>query len=145
MFPPKMINSYYTTAAEYFPGYFFCLGAALFLFALSGFIRPLAVHSYWVRWTMSRFFRFHGILLVLGGIPLLHFRGTISGKILFAVGIITLITAPFIIIFPELFRQVFDETESTLTLDEKKTLVYADSFLRICISALLVFVAITHR
>ena len=137
-----MITEIYSILSGYFPLYLRVISFALILISLFGYIRPLAAHDRWVKWVSCRFFRFYGLLLAVGTLPLLHFRETISGKILFVVGIITMISAPFIFLFPELFVQVFDENENEMTSEEKKALIYADSSIRLLVAFLMFFVSL---
>ena len=139
------MNYYYIKLSPYFGTYLLILSGFLVLISIAGFIFPVKVFQKWEKWTESNFFRFHGVGLIAGGFPLLNYRGTVSGTVLFIVGLIVIFTAPFIIIFPELFRKALDATKEEFSDNDKKAIVYTDSIIRILVSALMVYVVLSEK
>ncbi|MBP9024487.1 MAG: hypothetical protein KBH06_14895 [Spirochaetes bacterium] len=139
------MNYYYLKLSPYFDTYLLILSGFLILISAAGFIFPVRIFQKWEKWTESRFFRFHGAALIAGGFPLLNYRGTVSGTALFIVGLIVIFTAPFIIIFPELFRKALDTTKDEFTEMDKKAIVYTDSIVRLFVSALMLYVVLSEK
>lgn len=126
---------------NYFSIYILVLSAFLIILSIIDFFLPDTVFALWTKWSNHRYFRFHGLLLILGGLPLTQFRENISGYLMFAIGAGVVLSGPFILLFPEKFSNILDTTSETMTADDRKYLMYADGIVRL-ISALIFIYAI---
>ena len=139
-----MIREAWDALAVHFPLYYRVLASFLTVISISGFIAPLQSYRLWTMLTANRGFRLYGLLHIILGFPLLHYTGTIAGNILFGLGLIVVFTGPFVLLFPESFRQVFAETEQSLSDAEKKSMIIIDSVVRIGAAGLITFVSFSH-
>ena len=139
MFQWTIIRQYYDLLAIYFPYFYILLSFILVCLAFFGAIKPEKMHFMWKKWTESKYFSLYGVILIFCAFPLLHYTSTIIGKILFVIGILALLIGPFVVIYPEVFKQVMKEAEKELTFEEKRILVYADSVLRFIFAILLLY------
>ena len=116
--------------------YFFSwyvLSLGIFLIALSTveFLAAAKVYSLWKSWIFHKLFPLHGVALVCGGLPLTFFRDTVSGKIMFCIGLVVVMTGPFILLFPERVRHLFSMTEQELQDEgEAASLIYFDAVIK---------------
>jgi hypothetical protein len=91
---------------------------------------PSLLYGLWKKWIGSRFFFIHGLLLIAAGFPLTIYKGEFSG-VLFYIGIIIVLSGPFVLLYPEKIKKSFYEAEAEI---EKKNLIrfiYIDSIMRI--------------
>jgi hypothetical protein len=86
--------------------YLLALGIALALVGAVEVVFPLRAFAFWLRWSSSKYFFLHGILLIAGGFPLTLYAGPLSG-IIFAMGLLACLTGPFVLLYPEKFRMMF--------------------------------------
>ena len=112
----------------YFSWYILILGCALMVFSAVEFLAAKKIFSLWKAWIFHRLFPLHGLVLICGALPLTFFRDTVSGKIMFAMGLIAVMIGPFLILFPEKFRTMFMFTEKELNEDGgAEGIVYLDA------------------
>ena len=117
--------------AYFFSGYILVLG--IFLIALSTveFLAADKIFRLWKGWIYHKLFPLHGLVLVCGGLPLTFFRDTISGKIMFGIGILVVMTGPFILLFPERVRHLFSVTEQEMSGEgEAAGIIYLDAVVK---------------
>ena len=119
-----------------FKYFIFLLASIQILIGLTELIAPAGSYRLWKRWTWNRFFYIHGIFLIAAGFPLTIYKGHFSG-ILFVIGLIIVLTGPFVLIYPEKIRGVFSEAEKEMKPESIKQLIYFDSAMRICFAAIL--------
>lgn len=91
---------------------------------------PSFLYSLWRRWISSRFFFIHGLLLIAAGFPLTIYKGEFSG-ILFFIGLIIVLTGPFVLLYPEKIKRSFYEAEAEIEKKQLIRFIYIDSVLRL--------------
>ncbi len=91
---------------------------------------PLRAFAFWRRWSSSRYFFLHGMLLIAGGFPLTLYHGPLSW-IVFAMGLLAALTGPFVLIYPEKFRMMFSMVTNEMKDAGIKKMVYIEGLLRI--------------
>jgi len=109
--------------------YVFIIGICLIIVSLLEVLFPLRAFHMWTRYISSKLFFAHGILLITGGFPLVIYKGGLS-IIIFIVGVIVILTGPFIIIYPEKIRQMFISMGQELDQKGIRKLVYFDASVR---------------
>lgn len=112
--------------------YVLCVGIFLCLVALFELVSPEVLFNLWEKWMATRFFFLHGIILILGGFPLTLYKGPLS-TIIFIIGLIPVITGPFILLYPEKIQKIFTDTYEEFKRDGVKKIIYFDAALRISI------------
>ena len=109
--------------------YILTFGCVAFAIGLLEIIIPQVMMSLWIKWTSSKLYFIHGIILIAAGFPLTQIPSSNPLSIpLFIVGLIIVFTGPFILIYPEKVKKLFLEG-----LDE---LGHEDSHLALIIDAL---------
>ena len=117
--------------AYIFSLYILVLGAALMIISAVEFMATKKIYRLWKAWIFHPLFPFHGLLLACGGLPLTFFRDTVSGKIMFCIGLVVVLTGPFILLFPGRIRNIFAMTELELREEgEPEGLVYFDAVIK---------------
>ena len=121
--------------------YVLALGIALALAGTVEIIMPLRAFSLWRRWSSSRLFFLHGLLLIAAGFPLTLYQGPLS-RILFVMGLLASLTGPFVLLYPEKFRMMFVSVSEEMKESTIRKMVYAEGTLRlaaaaVCIAAFL--------
>jgi hypothetical protein len=114
--------------------YLLALGTAL---ALAGAVEvslPLRAFAFWKRWSSSKLFFLHGILMIAAGFPLTLYNGPLSG-VIFAMGLVASLTGPFVLLYPDRFRAMFASAAEELKEPALKKMVYVEGFLRIAAGA----------
>ncbi len=81
-------------------------GVILILAGIIDIAAPEAVIGIWKRWISKKLFFLHGILLIFAGFPLTISQGPLSG-VLFVIGLVPVLTGPFVLIYPDKFRHMF--------------------------------------
>jgi hypothetical protein len=119
-----------------FKYFIFLLASVQFLTGLTELIAPVMSYGFWKRWVRNRYFYIHGLFLIAAGFPLTIYKGYFSG-ILFVIGLIIVLTGPFILIYPEKIKEVFYEAERDMNPDSIKKLIYFDSAMRISFAVIL--------
>ncbi len=129
---------------QYFANYIFFLGVFLLFLAIIEFIIPFKILQLWKSWVAHKFFPVHGMILIVGGFPITQFRDTISGIIMMIVGVIVILSGPFVLLFPDRVRYFFNITINELDREERKHLVYLDAIIRFIVAALFLFVILSR-
>jgi len=119
--------------------YVLFLGIALIVLCIIQLLIPKRVYTLWKKWISHRFFRIHGAVIILGGLPLTVFRDGIAGKIMFCIGIFVVFMGPFILFFPNKMRDLYIRTESDLEEGDKKGIIYFDAITRGISGAIFVY------
>ena len=129
----------------YFSWYVLFLGIGLVAISAVEFFAAAKIYSLWKKWIFNRLFPIHGFLLSVGGLPLTFFRDTIPGKIMFCIGILVVMTGPFMVLFPSKIRDMFTITESELEEEgDAEGLVYFDAVTKIAAGAFFIFTIISY-
>ncbi len=89
---------------------------------------------FWLKWFRHRFFSLHGVLLIALGFPLTFYKGAWS-TFVFIVGLVMVLTGPFILIYPEKMRKSFDDISQEAGDGALRGLVAFDAFARVAIGA----------
>jgi hypothetical protein len=91
---------------------------------------PSLLYALWRKWIGSRFFFIHGLLLIAAGFPLTIYKGEFSG-VLFLIGLLIVLTGPFVLLYPEKIKKAFYEAEADLEKKHLIRFIYIDSIMRI--------------
>jgi len=118
--------------------YIFIFGLALLAAGLLGILRPLRVFEQWKRLISHRFFFLHGALLIALGLPLTCNNHSVTGHIIFTIGIIVVFTGPFILLYATRVRQLFLTTTAEMNPVSIRRMIYFDAGVRIAVGALFV-------
>lgn len=110
--------------------YLLALGIILVLAGALEVSMPLRAFVFWKRWSSSRFFFIHGILLIAIGFPLTLYDGPLS-RIIFVMGLFAALSGPFVLIYPERFRMMFGMVAEEMKDASIKKMVYVEGLLRI--------------
>jgi uncharacterized protein YjeT (DUF2065 family) len=110
--------------------YTFSLGIVLVLIGIVDLVVPEAVIGLWERWASKKLFFLHGILLIVAGFPLTIYRGPLSG-ILFIIGLVPVLTGPFVLIYPDKFRRMFGSMSEEMNSAAIKKMTYIEGALLI--------------
>lgn len=97
---------------------------------------PRRAFSLWKRWSAHRLFFLHGAFLIGAGFPLILYRGPLSTPI-FIIGVVIVLTGPFILIYPEKFRDMFSSFEKEMGPERIPALMRTESIIRIALGAVL--------
>ncbi|MBN1500980.1 MAG: hypothetical protein JW982_12540 [Spirochaetes bacterium] len=122
----------------YYPYYIFSLAVIILLTAVTEIIFPSFIFSIWMKWINSRFFRLQGIAYMVGGFPLTQMRGSAAGFIMLIIGLIIVLTGPFILFYPDKFLSMIN-SEKELLNNDHKSLIYGDAAMKIAASTVLFF------
>ncbi|HRZ25214.1 MAG TPA: hypothetical protein P5295_00255 [Spirochaetota bacterium] len=117
--------------------YIFALGIFLAALGLLELVFPAKAFMLWKKWSMSRFFFVHGIVLIAGGFPLTIYDGPLSTAV-FIIGCFVVCTGPFLLIYPEKFREMFGSVENEITAPALKKMIITEAVIRIAVAALLI-------
>ncbi len=115
--------------------YIAAAGIMLILMAVFEFFRPERAFYFFQRYVFYRYFPLHGLFLIAAGFPMILYRGTLS-NIIFVIGVITILTGPFILFYPEKIRNLFAGITEEMGHAEIRRLIYADASLRLLLGAL---------
>lgn len=110
--------------------YLILFGFFQIITGFSELIMPLKLFKFWRMWVLAKYFPLHGIVLITAGFPLLVFRGSFQG-IIFWIGIFMVLTGPFLLIYPEKIREVFQTAENDFTPRDLRIMIYVDSVIRL--------------
>jgi uncharacterized protein YjeT (DUF2065 family) len=98
---------------------------------------PLRAFGLWKSWAFKRYFFLHGSLLIAAGFPLTIYKGPLS-TIIFIIGIFAVLTGPFILIYPEKIRHMFQAMSEEMKDGDIKKMIYIEGSLRIAAGAVCV-------
>jgi len=118
--------------------YILALGILLVLAGALEVSLPLRAFALWWRWSSSRFFFVHGILLIAAGFPLTLYDGPLSG-VIFVMGLLAALSGPFVLIYPGKLRMMFESLAVEMKDESIKKMVYIEGSVRI--AAGIIFVA----
>ncbi len=93
---------------------------------------------FWMRWFNHRLFFMHGAALIILGFPLTFYNGKWSAFV-FIVGLVMVLTGPFILIYPEKIRNSFSEIGSEAGEESLRGLVVFDAAVRVVAGILFVY------
>lgn len=116
--------------------YILSLGIFLIIVGIIELLMPDRCYILWKKWIDNRYFPVHGILLIAAGLPLTVYNGTLSG-IIFVLGIIIVLTGPFILIYPEKTRSAFQSIPDEIGQKNIKNIMRLDALARVSIGILL--------
>ena len=118
--------------SHFFSWYVLALGTGLVIISAIEFSAADKVFRLWKSWIFHPLFPVHGLLLACGGLPLTFFRDTVSGKIMFCVGLVVVLTGPFIMLFPGRIRTMFTLTEQEFRQEDEPMdgLIYLDAVIK---------------
>lgn len=133
------MNSLYRMLTPYFSVYLTILAAGFIIISVFETMFPEKAFRLFKKFTESSIFRFYGILSAAGSFPFLNYTNSLPGKILFAVGTISILTAPFILLYPGLFKLQSEDSNKTFGPAEKKALALSDAAIRLLIAALVFY------
>ena len=119
--------------------YILSLGIALIILCIIQILIPEKIYSIWKKWISHRFFKVHGALIMVGGLPLTLFREGIAGKIMICIGIFVVFMGPFILLFPDKLRDLYILTESEIKEEDRKGIIYFDALIRGISGAIFVY------
>ena len=91
---------------------------------------PHTIFNLWLRWINNKLYFLHGVLLILGGFPLTVYSGRFSG-IIFAIGLMVVFTGPFVLIYPEKIRGMFNAIAGEPDLKKIRGFILIDASLRV--------------
>jgi uncharacterized membrane protein HdeD (DUF308 family) len=115
--------------------YILILGILQSIIGIIELIFPVKSFNIWKLWIQNKYFSFHGILQILVGFPLTIYNNSLSG-ILFLIGIIYVVSGPFIIIYPEKIKLIFSSYLEETAQDGGKKIIILDSVIKIIIGCL---------
>ncbi|MBN1496375.1 MAG: hypothetical protein JXA07_06375 [Spirochaetes bacterium] len=110
--------------------YLLIFGIFFIIFGLLDLTVPKRIFSIWHSWSGNRFFLLHGLLLIAAGLPLTAYKGRFS-TFIFIVGIIMVLSGPFIVIYPEKFKQMFQAASNEFNGTNINRLMYIEGAVRI--------------
>jgi uncharacterized membrane protein len=128
-----------TSIATILSYYILSLGIALIILCIVQLLIPERIYSIWKKWISHRFFRAHGAIIMIGGLPLTFFREGIAGKIMLCIGLFVVFMGPFILLFPNKMRDLYIRTESDIEEEDKKGIIYFDALTRGISGAIFVY------
>ncbi len=126
--------------------YILILGILQLLAGIFEIFSPVKAFYLWKQWIENKFFILHGIILIAVGFPLTIYNNSLS-DILFIIGLIYVLSGPFVIIYPEKIKSVFSSYYEETGNDGGKKVIIFDSLLRILIGCLCIasyFLSIIH-
>lgn len=86
-----------------------------------------------------------GLLVTIGGLPLTFFRSDIPGKIMLCVGLITIFSGPFILLFPDRIRQLIELAEEGINDEDSKYMIYSDAVMKGIAGSLFIYVVKSYN
>ncbi len=119
------------------PLYIFFLGIFLILMGAVELAMPMRAFALWKSWVFKRYFFLHGSLLIAAGFPLTIYKGPLS-TVIFIFGIFAVLLGPFVLIYPEKIRRMFQAMSEVMKEDDIKKTVYIEGSMRIASGAVCV-------
>lgn len=114
--------------------YILILGIILFCIGCAEMLAPLRAFDFWKGWVSTKFFFLHGALLILAGFPLTVYQGPLS-TVLFIFGLLAVLVGPFVLIYPEKFRQMFLAMSEEMKDKDIRKIIFAEGLLRMAAGA----------
>ena len=119
------------------PLYILILGIFLVFLGAVELTIPLRAFRFWKSWVFKRYFFLHGSVLIAAGFPLTIYQGPLS-TLLFIIGIFAVLTGPFVLIYPEKIRHMFQAMSEDMKDSDIKKMIYIEGSLRIAAGAICV-------
>jgi len=113
-------------------------GIIQLLISIMEFVFPGRSFRLWNFWISNRFFPVHGAFLIFTGFPLIMYKGYLS-SIIFYIGLVVVLSGPFVLIYPEKIREAFSFSSETFKEQNLKKIVRFDAFVRLITSVILIF------
>lgn len=117
--------------------YILIFGIFFITLGMSDLIMPRRIFSVWRAWSSSKFFFLHGLLLIAAGLPLTVYDGRFS-PFIFITGLIVVLSGPFVLLYPDKFRQMFQAASDEFNDWHVKKLMYVEGAVRIAVGAVCV-------
>jgi hypothetical protein len=115
--------------------YILILGIILACIGSAEMIAPLRAFDFWKAWVAKQPFLLHGALLIIAGFPLTIYKGPLS-TFLFIFGLLAVLAGPFVLIYPDKFRQMFLAMAEEMKDSDIKKIIYAEGLLRMAVGAI---------
>ena len=112
-------------------------GIIQLLISIMEFVFPGRSFRLWNFWISNRFFPVHGAFLIFTGFPLIMYKGYLS-SIIFYIGLVVVLSGPFVLIYPEKIREAFSFSSETFKEQNLKKIVRFDAFVRLITSVILI-------
>ena len=122
--------------------YVFTLGIILTGFGIIELIIPLRVFNLWQRWVSHKLFYLNGLLLILFGFPLTLYKNLFNAfidKSIFGIGVIAVLVGPFILLYPEKIRVIFQKISEEIENRAVRRIIYLDALIRIPVGLLFIY------
>ena len=118
---------------------FYVLAAGIFLLMLGliEVIMPNRIFAVWENGSNRLFL--HGLLLICAGLPFTCYGTTISGILIFIVGLIVVFTGPFILFYSAKVRELFLLSMNDMDETDIRRLIYVDATVRFAVGFLFVY------
>lgn len=122
--------------------YVFTLGIILTGFGIIELIIPLRIFHLWQRWVSHKLFYLNGLLLILFGFPLTLYKNLFNAfidKSIFGIGVIAVLVGPFILLYPEKIRVIFQKISEEIENRAVRRIIYLDALIRIPVGLLFIY------
>ena len=122
--------------------YVFTLGIILTGFGIIELIIPLRVFNLWQRWVSHKLFYLNGLLLIIFGFPLTLYKNLFNAfidKSIFGIGVIAVLVGPFILLYPEKIRVIFQKISEEMENRAVRRIIYLDALIRIPVGLLFIY------
>ncbi len=131
------------TIPQYISQYFiFILGIILILISIPELIIPTKMFHAWKKIINTPLVRIYGLIIMISGIILTTFKGSLS-TIIFIIGIILAILGPLSILYPEILRKVLSKNVASLDQKEKQKIIRSEGIMHLILGNL--FIYVTYR
>ena len=111
-------------------------GIIQLLISIMEFVFPGRSFRLWNFWISNRFFPVHGAFLIFTGFPLIMYKGYLS-SIIFYIGLVVVLSGPFVLIYPEKIREAFSFSSETFQEGSLKKIVRFDALMRFAVGFIL--------
>jgi len=118
--------------------YVLFLGIALLILGLVEFILPKAMLTLWTKIILSKAFWVYGLILIILGFPLTQLTSNIFSVPIFIIGVCMVFFGPFVIIYPDTFRNLFIRSLNELSPNGNLLLLHVDAIAQMAIGTLLI-------
>ncbi|HON78720.1 MAG TPA: hypothetical protein PK544_09540 [Spirochaetota bacterium] len=97
----------------------------------------------WKKWSRNRFFFLHGLMLITIGFPMTFYKGAFSAAV-FVIGLIIVLTGPFVLLYPEKIREMFHVMSTEMPEQSVHRIVLFEGIIRIIVGALFISTKFIH-
>ena len=122
--------------------YVFTLGIILTGFGIIELIIPIRIFNLWQRWVSHKLFYLNGLLLIIFGFPLTLYKNLFNAfidKSIFGIGVIAVLVGPFILLYPEKIRVIFQKISEEMENRAVRRIIYLDALIRIPVGLLFIY------